>query len=136
MIVQEEIIITRLIVAIIYKVIQGGIDVNRNYDYSKQLHQIDTGNQFFIYKVANRVFQLGEINFDKEYIHSIIKILDRGFKFIPCYHFSNFHIFKSLLLSLENEMFNFNRQLFFKKISLEKSKTFTENTENIEVNLN
>jgi hypothetical protein len=29
-------------------------------------------------------------------------------------------------------MFNFNRQIFFKKISLEKSKTITEN---IEVNL-
>ena len=78
------------------------------------------------------LFQIGEINYDKFYISTIIKILDRGFKFIPCFHFNNFHIFKNLILSIEKEMFNFNRQIFFKKIALEKS---LSNNNDINVNL-
>ena len=110
-----------------YRVIQmGGYKYSNNNTFTKIRLQIDTdniiiGNNFSVYKVSNRVFQIGEIDYDIKYINTIINILDRGFKFIPCFHFNNFHIFKNLVLSIEKEMFNFNRQIFFKKVSLEKS---------------
>jgi hypothetical protein len=110
-----------------YRVIQmGGNKYSNNNTFTKIRLQIDTdniiiGNNFSVYKVSNRVFQIGEIDYDIKYINTIINVLDRGFKFIPCFHFNNFHIFKNLVLSIEKEMFNFNRQIFFKKVSLEKS---------------
>jgi hypothetical protein len=115
--------------------IGGGGNQIQNYILNKKIVNIDTNNRFNIYKVANRVFQIGEINYDLNYINKIIGILDRGFKFIPCFHFNNFHVFKSLILSIEKEMFNFNRQMFFKKISLEKEKNMS-NQENILLDLN
>ena len=98
----------------------GGTNFLRNENDLYDLKQMDIctsnilpGKDFLVYKVSDRVFQIGEINYDKFYISTIIKILDRGFKFIPCFHFNNFHIFKNLILSIEKEMFNFNRQIFF-----------------------
>ena len=110
----------------------GGVNTKPS-NFFKVIHPIDTGNRFLIYKVASRVFQIGELDYDINYVYTIINLLDRGFKFIPCFHFNNFHIFKSLILSIEKEMFNFNRQIFFKKVSLEKS---IINEENIRIDLN
>jgi len=115
--------------------IEGGGNQFQNYNFNKKILNIDTKDRFLIYKVANRVFQIGEINYDLNYINKIIGILDRGFKFIPCFHFNNFHVFKSLILSIEKEMFNFNRQMFFKKISLENEKK-QSNQDSIIVDLN
>jgi hypothetical protein len=116
----------------------GGDRSSNNQTFSKVRIQIETnnilvGNNFSIYKVSNRVFQIGEIDYDINYVKTIINILDRGFKFIPCFHFNTCHIFKNLILSIEKEMFNFNRQVFFKKISLENSLL---NNQSIQINLN
>ena len=45
-----------------------------------------------------------------------MKILDNGFKFIPNYNLGHFNVFKNLMYNLENEIFNFNRQVYIKNI--------------------
>jgi hypothetical protein len=72
----------------------GGDRSSNSQTFSKVRIQIETnnilvGNNFSIYKVSNRVFQIGEIDYDINYVKTIINILDRGFKFIPCFHFNN-----------------------------------------------
>ena len=47
---------------------------------------IDTNNEFNVYKVGERTFQIGEINCEPTLKSSIIYILDKGFKFIPNYN--------------------------------------------------
>jgi hypothetical protein len=74
-----------------------------------------------IYKVGERVFQIGELNYNCLFIKCIISLLDRGSKFVPCLHFNHFHIFKNLLINFENYLPDFNKFLFFKRNAYEKN---------------
>ena len=88
---------------------------------------LDTGNLFKIYKVGQRTFQIGEINFnDTNFIFSIISLLDHGQKFIPNYYFDSFYIFKNLFINIDYEILNFNNQIFFKDILIANNKDLTE----------
>ena len=51
---------------------------------------------------------------------SIINILDKGFKFIPNFNLKPFHIFYNIINTLEDEMFNLNKQFFIKNQSLNR----------------
>ena len=53
---------------------------------------------------------------------SIINILDKGFKFIPNFNLKPFHIFNNIINTLEDEMFNLNKQFFIKNQSLNRPK--------------
>jgi hypothetical protein len=86
-----------------------------------------TESNFEVNKVGERVFLIGTIDYDSSFIEKICKILDFGFKFIPCFHFNNFHIFKSLLISIDNEMVNFNKSIHLKLISEEKRRRLNLN---------
>ena len=71
--------------------------------------------------MGERVFQIGELNFNLFFITNIIKILDKGSKFVPCLHFNHYHIFKNLLNNFDNYIPYFNQFVFFKKKSFERS---------------
>ena len=77
---------------------------------------IDTENTLNIFKVGMRVFKLGEIDYDENFIKDIIYILDKGFKFVPTYNVNSFDLKKSFFENINNEMFNFNKQVFQKDI--------------------
>ena len=66
--------------------------------------------------MGKRVFQIGNIDYDKKFLETIINILEYGFKYIPCFNNSNFHIFKNVFTNIENEIFNFNKQIFFNNL--------------------
>lgn len=73
--------------------------------------------------MGERVFLIGNINYDFEFIEKLIKIIDSGSKFIPCYYLNEFSIFKSMLISIDKEIINFNKKLHFKLLSLNKSRS-------------
>lgn len=81
--------------------------------FSKKRLEIDTGNEFEVFQLGKRVFSIGVLNNDNDFVTNIVNILDNGFKFIPCYHINLFHIFKNLIFSFDQEMFNFNNQIFY-----------------------
>jgi hypothetical protein len=83
---------------------------------------IDTNNEFNVYKVGERTFQIGEINCEPTLKSSIIYILDKGFKFIPNYNLNPLHLFNTIIYNLEENMFNLNKQFFIKNYILNKSK--------------
>jgi len=70
-----------------------------------------------IYKVGKRVFLYDKLNFDVNFIMDIININDKGSKFIPCMHFTHFHIFKNLLYNFDSSLSLFNRNYLFNKNS-------------------
>ena len=59
---------------------------------------IDTENTLNIFKVGMRVFKLGEIDYDENFIKDIIYILDKGFKFVPTYNVNSFDLKKRSIL--------------------------------------
>ena len=72
-----------------------------------------------IYKVGNRVFLFDSLNNNSNsLINDIIKINDKGSKFIPCFHFNHFHIFKNLLCNFDSSLSLFNRNYIYHKNSL------------------
>ena len=89
--------------------------------------RLDTGNRFNVFKVGERTFQIGNINFyDKQFFHSIIKLFDYGQKFIPYYFLDSFYTLKDMIIDIDREMLNFNSQIFFKDILIAKNKDLTE----------
>ena len=87
-----------------------------------------------IYKVGERVFQIGELNYNSSFVLNIIKILDKGSKFVPCQHFNHFYIFKNLLNNFDSYTPYFNQFIFFKKKAYERSLLYN-NTHNHNSNL-
>ena len=53
---------------------------------------------------------IDKVNVEPSFITSIVRILDNGFKFIPCVHLNIFHIFHQLLSNIDEQIFYFNRQ--------------------------
>lgn len=73
--------------------------------------------KFPIYKLSNRVFQIGDLDYDQTFIVKFCSILDLGLKFIPSY-FNSFNSFYNFLMSsIDNSLNSFNFYLFCKKMS-------------------
>lgn len=76
-------------------------------------------NEFPIYKIGDRVFFIDDNNLDFNLLNihflNIISILDKGFKFIPCFHFNIYSIFINLLKNFENNLSSFNFKFFLKR---------------------
>ncbi len=49
---------------------------------------IESNNDIF--KVGNRTFQFGHINYDNNFTNIFISILDLGLKFVPSFYFNSF----------------------------------------------
>ena len=82
-----------------------------------------------IYKIGDRVFLIDDDNnlnkiFNNTHFCNIVSILDKGFRFIPCFHFSIYSIFVNLLKEFENNLSLFNSNFFLKKQSASKKDTF------------
>ncbi len=91
-----------------------------------------------MFKVSDRVFQIGDIFLNIFILNDIIDILDKGSKFVPCLHFNQFHIFKDLLFNFDKFIPKFNQYLSFTKSKLEKSflNSFQNSTSTSEIELN
>jgi len=66
-----------------------------------------------IYKIGDRVFQIGMIHSNVNFLNSIISILDYGFKFIPSWNISSHALFFSILKHIDTNMIKLNKKLFF-----------------------
>jgi hypothetical protein len=66
-----------------------------------------------IYKIGDRVFQIGMIDSNINFSNSIISILDYGFKFIPSWYVSSHALFFSILKHIDSNMIKLNKKLFF-----------------------
>jgi hypothetical protein len=54
--------------------------------------------------------------------------LDYGHKYIPNYYFDSFNIFKTIFNDLDNEIINFNSQIFFKDQLIARNMDLIEKT--------
>jgi hypothetical protein len=52
--------------------------------------------------VGFRVFQIGSIDYNQDFIDKTVSILDLGFKFVPCWHLNSTNVFSSLLKNIDN----------------------------------
>lgn len=79
---------------------------NMNSNHNSQHWQLDieTVNYLEIWKVGNRVFQIGKINQDNKYMSEFIKLFYKGFKFVPKYHQNKHDILKNFFLNINDEM--------------------------------
>ena len=88
--------------------------------------KLDIINEFPFYKIGDRVFFIDDNNFDFSLLNihfsNIISILDKGFKFVPCFHFNIYSIFINLLKNFEDNLSSFNFKLFLKKELLKTDK--------------
>ena len=91
---------------------------------------INTNNEFDIFKVGERVFQIGTINCEHSLKSNIINVLDKGFKYIPNYNHNPVHFFKSIISNLEDEMSNLNKQFFIKEEIMRKALVNSKSKEN------
>ena len=86
--------------------------------------------------MGERTFQIGEINCDMSLKSSIINILNKGFKFIPNFNLKPIHVLYNIINTLEEEMFNLNKQFFIKKQTLNRSNAVLTIDKNDLINLN
>ena len=78
------------------------------------LKRLEIQSEYTIFKVGERVFQIGNINnISYDFLNNIVSLLDRGLKFIPCLNSNSLDIFKSLLFDFENNLSDLNKKLFF-----------------------
>ncbi len=75
--------------------------------------------------MAERVFQIGQVNLEHEYFNNLISLLNKGSKFIPSLLNDSFSIFSFILFNFDK---NFN--FFNSKINL-KQKNLLKNGNNI-----
>jgi len=77
--------------------------------------------------VSERVFMINNINIDTEYLIKLCDILDLGMKFIPTTFEKHIYFLKFFLNNLDCSLYNFNKFLFYSKMSLKnKNCTRTE----------
>ena len=72
---------------------------------------IDTNSRFGVYKVGERTFQIGEINYEQTFLKTFINLLDYGSKYISFYYSDNFSFFKNAIIDIDKEMINFNANI-------------------------
>jgi len=93
---------------------------------------IDTGNQFKIFKIGERTFQIGDINLNNKnynFFYDFTSLLDKGSKFIPCFYYDDFSIIRDLFLNVDKKTKNFNYQIFIKDSLICRSKDLSISNE-------
>jgi len=58
------------------------------------------------------VFQIGKSIKNISNFETFIKLLDNGFKFVPCLHLNDYFVFRSLLVYFENNLCELNKKFF------------------------
>ena len=92
--------------------------------FENKRQKMNIESELEIFKVGNRVFQIGTIDFNNNFIFNLISILDLGLKFVPSFYLNSFQLFSFFLKHIENELINFNKKLCFYKWSLKKNEKF------------
>ena len=88
------------------------IDILPSKSALPSILEIDTNNEFNIYKVSERVFQVGVVNEGQTLKMSIINILNKGFKFIPNFNLNNINLFNSIIDNLKTKVFHLINNFF------------------------
>ena len=91
---------------------------------------VDIESTHPVYKVSQRVFQIGNLDYDNNFILEFSKILDLGLKFIPSYFYSISSYYNFLLNNIDSSLNNFNKYLFFEKNKVEKGLNTNINIQN------
>jgi hypothetical protein len=71
---------------------------------------------------------MDNFNIDSKILFDLIKILDKGSKYIPCLLFNHFHIFTNLLNQFDSSLSSFNKYLYFNKKSNNNNSNSNEST--------
>jgi len=74
------------------------------------------------------VFQIGKSIKNISNFETFIKLLDNGFKFVPCLHLNDYFVFRSLLVYFENNLCELNKKFFIAE------KTHVNDTLNLGLN--
>ena len=93
---------------------------------------INISSDFNIFKLNDSVFQIHDINYNKNFLKTISSILLLGKKFVPNYFFNETQYLQFLLTDLNQKLFEFNKTVNIKKnsknyIQREKVNTNDEN---------
>ncbi len=70
-----------------------------------------------IYKIGERVFRYGNFAHNKDFLNTIVSILDLGFKFVPNIFKNSFDYFNYLLHTIDSHTLEINKNLFFTKMN-------------------
>ena len=89
-----------------------------------------------VYKLGERTFQIGEIQIESDYFLNLVKLLDRGSKFIPCIHFNEFDMFKFILENFDNNFNVFNSRLNMTQKKFSKSNLIDSISTNVSSHFN
>ncbi len=93
--------------------------------------QLEIESDFKIYKIHERVFKIGEIvnnNLNLKHLDIFINLINKGKKFISCYHLNHFHFFKNLLNNFESNLAALNKSIFLSKIYFQQKSSNIQNT--------
>jgi hypothetical protein len=98
-------------------------------------------SKFRIFKVGDRVFQIGDFinltsSFNSSLYNILISILDNGFKFVPCLHLNDYTLFRNLLFYFENDLSKLNKKFLFEYINCKSNLSNLESSSNNNLNLN
>ncbi len=108
---QVTLIIT---MAVVIRIIKKTTIIAGEWGFDNKVKlNIESNNDIF--KVGNRSFQFGHINYDKNFVnifcyHNFICILDLGLKFVPSFYFNSFQLFLFFLINIDTELVNFNNK--------------------------
>jgi hypothetical protein len=82
-------------------------------------------------KIGERVFKIGSIDYDVDYVRNIIDIIDSGFKFVPNWHLNSYDMFNTILCNLDKFFNSLNKKFVINKLKNNKiSPTSNNNTIN------
>jgi hypothetical protein len=78
--------------------------------------------------MGERVFMIDNLNMiENYYLNTIIKILNNGSKFVPCFHYNDYSIFRDLLYNFDTNFSIINRSILF-NLNKSANKSKTKNT--------
>ncbi|CAF1020481.1 unnamed protein product [Brachionus calyciflorus] len=81
-----------------------------------------------IFKINENVYQIGELEYNDNFILELSNILSFGSKFVPLPLYNRYSYYKNLYQSIDKCVIDFNTYLFFKKSLIQKEKlVFIEN---------
>jgi hypothetical protein len=63
----------------------------------------------------------------------LTSIIDTGFKFVPCWHYTTYDMFSNLLNNIDNLCCNLNNKFTFSKIRSNSKKSYNEITSSVEL---
>jgi hypothetical protein len=91
-----------------------------------------------IYKIQDRVFKIGEIDYDENFQLVLSSILNLGLKFSPNLYDNSLDSYFSSLINFDSNIYKLNSDVFNKKVKFQKSssKNSTINNNIINTNIN